>query len=298
MDKKTSEGMLFATSAYVLWGIIPIYFKLLDAISAGELLVHRVIWSTLFIAAVLLLSKRIHLIAAHFRNPRTLLILSASAIFIAINWVVFIWASNNDHLIEASLGYYINPLVNVVMGLLFLGERLRSLQWLAAAIATAGVALQVITLGKVPVVSLTLAFAFGFYGLMRKIVSVGSIEGLFIETLLLLIPSLLYFFFFTTQLSLQLAADSLSFTLLLLAAGPITSIPLMLFAAGVIRLNYSTIGFIQYLAPSIVLLSAVFIYHEPLVWQKAVTFICIWLALAVFSFDALRSSRSFQVPGN
>ncbi|SMF62707.1 chloramphenicol-sensitive protein RarD [Alteromonadaceae bacterium Bs31] len=293
MDKETGKGILFATSAYAFWGIIPIYFKLLAAISAGELLVHRVVWSTVFIALVLLVSKRIHLVVEHFRNPRTLLILSASSIFIAVNWVVFIWASNNDHLIETSLGYYINPLVNVLMGLLFLGERLRRLQWLAVGLAATGVVLQVVTLGKVPIISLTLALAFGFYGLMRKIVSVGSIEGLFIETILLLVPTLLYFFFFTTQISLQLAGDSASFALLLLAAGPVTSIPLMLFAAGVIRLNYSTIGFIQYLAPSIVLFSAVFIYHEPLIWQKTVTFICIWVALAIYSYDALRSSRAY-----
>jgi len=294
VDKETSKGLLYATSAYVAWGFIPLYFKTLDSISAGELLVHRVIWSSVFIAIGLLAVKRMHVVAVHFRHPRTLLLLFASSIFIAINWVVFIWASNNHYLIETSLGYYINPLVNVLMGSLFLKEKLRQLQWLAVVIAATGVALQIITLGRVPVISLTLALAFGSYGLMRKLADVGSMEGLFIETLLLMLPVLIYFLFFTSQLSLHLAYESVPFTLLLIAAGPVTSIPLMLFAAGVSRLNYSTIGFIQYLAPSIVLVSAVFIFHEGLVWQKAITFVCIWIALAIYSYDALRVAKKYK----
>lgn len=272
------------------------YFKLLDAISAGELLVHRVIWSSVFIALTLLLIGKLKNIGQHFRSLRTLVLLSASSVFIAVNWTVFIWASNNNHLIDTSIGYYINPLVNVFFGLVFLGERLRRLQWLAVLLAFSGVAIQIITLGAFPIISLTLALAFGAYGLMRKLAPVGAMEGLLVETLLMLIPVLIYFIFFTDRLSLTLARDSLTFSLYLLAAGPITSIPLMLFAAGVSRLNYSTIGFIQYLAPSIVLLTAVFIYNEPLVWQKTITFVFIWLGLAIYSIDAWRHATYYRVP--
>lgn len=294
MNTEQTKGLLYAVCAYAAWGIIPIYFKLLAAISAGELLVHRVIWSSLFIALVLLALKRLRAIGHHFRNPRTMLILAASAIFIATNWTVFIWASNNDHLIDTSIGYYINPLVNVFFGLVFLGEKLRKIQWLAVLLAFSGVAIQIATLGKFPTISLTLALAFGAYGLMRKIAPVGAMEGLLIETLIMLIPVLIYFVFFTETRSLTLAKESLNFTLLLLAAGPITSIPLMLFAAGVSRLNYSTIGFVQYLAPSLVLITAVVIYHEPLVWQKALTFVFIWVGLAIYSYDAWRHNKSYK----
>jgi len=290
-----TKGLFYATGAYAAWGFIPIYFKLLAAISAGELLVHRVIWSSVFIALTLLAFGKLKNVIQHFRSLRTLVLLSASSIFIATNWTVFIWASNNNHLIDTSVGYYINPLVNVFFGLVFLGERLRKLQWLAVLLAFSGVALQIITLGVFPIISLTLALAFGAYGLMRKLVNVGAMEGLLVETLLMLIPVLIYFIFFTDRLSLTLAGESLTFTLLLVAAGPITSIPLMLFAAGVARLNYSTIGFIQYLAPSIVLLTAVVIYNETLVWQKALTFIFIWLGLSIYSYDAWRQATTYRV---
>lgn len=295
MNAEKTKGLLYAVGAYVAWGFIPIYFKLLDSISAGELLVHRVIWSSLFISLSLLFLKRFHAVSRHFYSPRTMLILAAASVFIAINWTVFIWASNNNHLIDTSIGYYINPLVNVFFALVFLGEKLRKLQWLAVLLAFSGVAIQIITLGKFPTISLTLALAFGAYGLMRKIVAVGAMEGLLIETLILMIPVLIYFIGFTETRSLTLAHESLSFSLLLLAAGPITSIPLMLFAAGVSRLNYSTIGFIQYLAPSIVLITAVVIYHEPLVWQKTITFSFIWLGLAIYSYDAWQYVRSYRV---
>ena len=294
MITERNKGFLFAISAYVSWGFIPLYFKALAQISASELLVHRVLWSALFVGCVLFAFKRLPRITQHFRSPKTLFILACSAFFIAVNWVVFIWASNNNHLLDTSLGYYINPLVNVLFGLLFLGEKLRKFQWLAVVIAFSGVALQVITLGKLPLIALTLAFAFGFYGLMRKIVNVGAMEGLFIETLLLMPFVLIYLIFFTEVESFSLARADWNFALLLLAAGPVTSIPLMLFAAGVSRLNYSTIGFIQYLAPTIVLFTAVLWFNEPLVWQKAVTFVCIWTALAIYSIDAYRLSRKYS----
>lgn len=291
MHTETAKGLMFALAAYISWGFVPLYFKALENIPESEILMHRVIWSVLFTGLILLGMKKFVSVWQHFRSPRTLLVLSAAAVFIAVNWVVFIWAANNDRMVDASLGYYINPLVNVLFGLLFLGERLRRLQWVAVSLAVGGVLLQVVTLGRVPYIALTLAFAFGFYGLMRKIVKVGAIEGLFIETLLLLPPVLVYLLFFSPAVSFHTALQSPPFALLLMAAGPITSVPLLFFAAGVARLNYSTIGFIQYLAPSIVLVMAVFWFHEPLVWQKEVTFACIWLGLAVYSVDTLRHSR-------
>lgn len=296
MRSETVKGLLFALGAYGCWGFIPLYFKAMAAISEGEIFVHRIFWSVLFTAFLLVLIGRWKHVWPHLKTPRTLLVLCASAIFIAINWIVFIWASNNNRLLDTSLGYYINPLINVLFGLVFLGEKLRPWQWLAVALATLAVLLQIITLGKLPVISLTLAFAFGFYGLMRKIIKVGALEGLFIETLLLLPPTLLYFLFFSEKLSFVQAGNNFWFALALIAAGPITSIPLLLFAAGVSRLNYSTIGFIQYLAPSIVFFLAIFWFKEPLVWQMALTFILIWTALVIYSFDGWRRSRTLPAP--
>ncbi|WP_075186330.1 EamA family transporter RarD [Teredinibacter haidensis] len=298
MPQETRRGLLFAISAYTCWGFVPLYFKLFGRIPAGELLVHRIVWSALFVGLILVVLKRLPQLAPYFRSPKTLLILGAAAGFVAINWVVFIWATNHGHLLETSLGYYINPLINVLFGLLFLGEKLRRLQWLAVALAFTGVGLQMITLGEIPVIALTLAFSFGAYGLMRKLIRVSALEGLFIETLLLLLPMLLYFYFFTPAESLRIASNETSFAFLLLAAGPVTSIPLILFAAGVNRLNYSTMGFIQYLAPTIVLITAIGWFDEVLVWQKAMTFVCIWVALAIYSLDSLytaRKSRRYHI---
>ncbi|WP_045827440.1 EamA family transporter RarD [Teredinibacter turnerae] len=296
MQSETAKGLLFAVGAYGCWGFVPLYFKAMDAIPEGEIFVHRILWSVLFTGLVLIPLRRWKNIWPHLCNLRTLLVLSAAAVFIAVNWIVFIWASNNDRLLDTSIGYYINPLINVLFGLLFLGEKLRRMQWVSVSLAAAAVLLQIITLGKLPVISLTLAFAFGFYGLMRKIVQVGALEGLFIETLLLLPPTLIYFCWFSDKLSFIEATGRPGFAVALMAAGPITSIPLLLFASGVSRLKYSTIGFIQYLAPSIVFLLAIFWFREPLVWQMAVTFALIWVALAIYSFDGLRRSRTLPLP--
>jgi rarD protein len=288
------RGLFYALAAYGIWGFLPIYIKALDHISAAEIFVHRIIWSLLFTGIALLISQRHKLIWVHLSNPRTLLVLFGSTLFIAINWLVFIWAANSGRLLETSLGYYINPLVNILCGLLFLGEKLRRLQWLAVALASAGVALQAITLGSLPYVALILAFAFGLYGLLRKIIKVGALEGLFIETLILTPPSLVYLFYFSAGDSLTQMADSFSFSLFLICAGPLTSVPLMLFAAAVSRLNYSTMGFIQYIAPSTVLLTAVFWFGEVLVWQKTLTFVFIWSALALYSWDSWRKLKRYQ----
>lgn len=296
MQSETVKGLLFAVGAYGCWGFIPLYFKALGTIPEGEIFVHRIFWSVLFTGLTLLVIGRWKNIWPHLKSPRTMLVLSAAACFIAINWTVFIWASNNNRLLDTSVGYYINPLINVLFGLLFLGEKLRRLQWLSVSLAASAVLLQIITLGKLPVLSLTLAFAFGFYGLMRKIVDVGALEGLFIETLILLPPTTLYFLLFSDKVSFIEASGSIRFALALMAAGPITSVPLLLFAAGVSRLNYSTIGFIQYLAPSIVFLLAIFRFHEPLVWQMALTFGLIWLALAIYTLDGWHRSRTLPAP--
>ncbi|WP_045856616.1 EamA family transporter RarD [Teredinibacter purpureus] len=293
MHTETKQGLVCAISAYTCWGFVPLYFRQFDSISAGELLGHRIFWSALFVSILLLVLRRFHLLIPYFRSPRTLLILAAGAFCVALNWLVFIWATNNGYLLETSLGYYINPLVNIIFGLLFLGEKLRRAQWIAVLLATIGVSVPMVTMGSFPVIALTLAFSFGGYGLLRKLVRVNALEGLFIETLILLIPVTLYFIFLSPMASLQIAETDFSFALLLVAAGPITSIPLILFAGAVNRLNYSTVGFIQYLAPTIVLITAVGWLGEVLVWQKTLTFIFIWIALAIYSWDAWRVNKRY-----
>ena len=225
------------------------------------------------------------------RQPRQLLNLTLSALLVAGNWLLFIWSVNHDHLLEASLGYYINPLLNILLGMLFLGERLRRLQWLAVGLATIGVLIQVVLIGLLPWIALTLAGSFGIYGLIRKQIPVDAQSGLFVETLLLLPLALIYLFGFASSPTSTLTNNALSLDLLLMAAGVVTTVPLLLFTAGARLIPLSTLGFIQYLGPSIMFLLAITLYGEPIQGAKLLTFAFIWLALALFSWDGWRRSR-------
>ncbi|GAA4494701.1 EamA family transporter RarD [Pseudaeromonas paramecii] len=285
------QGVLFAVAAFLIWGICPLYFKLLTQVPAGEILTHRIIWSCVLLLGLLLASRQVHRIRAALRQPRQLLNLTVSALLVAGNWLLFIWAVNNNHLLEASLGYYINPLFNVLLGLLFLGERLRRLQWLAVALASTGVLIQVLLLGHLPWIALTLAGSFGIYGLIRKQIPVDAQTGLFVETLLLLPLALIYLFVIADSPTSHLAANPWQLNGLLLAAGVVTTVPLLLFTAGARLIPLSTLGFIQYLGPSLMFLLAIFLYGEPIQGAKLLTFACIWLALALFSLEGWQRSR-------
>lgn len=282
------NGALSALSAYLLWGFAPIYFKLLTEISAGEILMHRVIWSTVFLLVMIVAMKKWSQLMLALSQPKLILQLSLSASFLAVNWFLFIWAVNNDHLLDASLGYYINPLFNVMLGMIFFHERLRRNQLIAVGLALTGVVVQLVVLGTLPFISLALASTFAIYGLLRKKLPVNSFIGLFIESLLMLPIALLYWFFFvdTNTGDMTLNAASLNFTLIM--AGVVTTAPLLFFTAAAKRLTLSTLGFFQYLGPSIMFLLASFYYQETMKTAELVTFIFIWAALILYSIDSIR----------
>jgi chloramphenicol-sensitive protein RarD len=217
--------------------------------------------------------------------------LVATSLLVGANWLIFIWAVNANHMLDASLGYYINPLINVVLGMIFLGERLRKLQWFAVGLAAIGVLIQIVAFGSIPVVAIALAFSFGFYGLLRKKVSLEAQTGLFIETLVMLPAAAIYLLFIADSATSDLAANPMTLNLLLIAAGIVTTLPLLCFTGAATRLKLSTLGFFQYIGPSLMFLLAVLIYGEAFTTDKAITFAFIWGALVIFSFDGLRHNK-------
>jgi chloramphenicol-sensitive protein RarD len=286
------RGYLLGLTAYIIWGLFPIYFKAIQAIPALEIIVHRALWSALFGAALLAVWKHPGWWRELRDNPARLLVLAGCGLLIASNWLVYVWAVNNDRMLEASLGYYINPLVNVLLGLLILGERLRRLQWLAVGLAALGVAQQVWQVGSLPWVSLVLALTFGFYGLIRKKAPVAALPGLVVETWLLLPIALAWLALHPAAMSNQAAFWSSWQWLLLAAAGPITLVPLVCFNAAARHLPYTTLGFLQYIAPTLVMLQAIFLYNEHFDPAKLMAFVCIWAGLAVYSLDIWLSLRA------
>ncbi|GIZ12644.1 EamA family transporter RarD [Pseudomonas sp. NCCP-436] len=285
------RGYILGLSAYVIWGLFPLYFKAIQSVPALEIIVHRILWSALFGAALLLVWKHPGWWRELRTHPRRLLVLAGSGALIASNWLVYVWAVNNDRMLEASLGYYINPLVNVLLGLLLLGERLRRLQWLAVALAAVGVMQQVWQVGSLPWVSLVLALTFAFYGLIRKQAPVAALPGLVVETWLLLPAALIWLLLHPAASSTQLSFWGTSEALWLIAAGPVTLIPLVCFNAAARHLPYTTLGFLQYIAPTLVLLQAIFLFDEHFDHTTLVSFCFIWAGLAVYSLDIWRSLR-------
>ncbi|WP_260261386.1 EamA family transporter RarD [Vibrio intestinalis] len=290
-QQRSRQGVLFAIGAYTMWGIAPIYFKSLGAVPALEILSHRVVWS-FFLLALL-----IH-VGRHWRNVRDVLLdkrklafLLTTSVLVGSNWLTFIWAVNSDHMLDASLGYYINPLVNVLLGMIFLGERLRKMQWLAVTLAAGGVLVQLIAFGSVPIVAIALASTFGIYGLMRKKVSVDAQTGLFVETLTLLPAAAIYLLWIADSPTANMSQNPMTLNLLLIAAGVITTLPLLCFTGAATRLKLSTLGFFQYIGPSLMFLLAVLVYGEAFTVDKAITFAFIWGALMVFSIDGLNNNR-------
>ncbi|GAC15513.1 EamA family transporter RarD [Aliiglaciecola lipolytica] len=289
-DKSIKAGVLFALAAYSMWGFAPLYFKMLMIMPATEILVHRVVWSTLVLVFLVLVFKQNQKVRDALKNPRVLQILLVSGLLLAANWLLFIWAVNNDHLLDASLGYYINPLLNVFLGRIFLGERLRRMQKIAVATALVGVGILVVSYGELPWIALVLASSFGVYGLLRKQVAVDSLPGLLIETLMMLPFAIGYWIFFATHMS-DMFTNDVDLNMLLVGAGIITTAPLLCFTAAARRIRYSTLGFFQYIGPSIMFLLAVYLYDEPLHEARLVTFSFVWIALVIFSFDSYRAYR-------
>lgn len=287
-EKRTLQGAYLALMAFGTWGVAPVFFKQLSHVSAVEILCHRVIWSLLLLLAILTATGQLQLLRA---PRRTLALCLLTAALLSANWLLFIYAIINDNIIETSLGYFINPLVSVFLGMIFLGERLRPLQWLAIAIAALGIGIQIIAYGQLPWISLTLAFSFGFYGLLRKRMNMPAVAGLALETLVMLPVALLGLAWFHQTGSMSFGTINISTNMLLMLGGVITSVPLLCFTAAVTRLSLAAAGMFQYLAPSLSLVLAVMVYGEPFGTERLVTFACIWTALAIFSVETLHFHR-------
>lgn len=282
-------GVAYGLAAYVAWGLVAVYFKAIAHVPPLEVLAHRVVWSVLLLTGILYTRRRLGLIRDALRDRTAMLTLLGTTILIAVNWFTFIWAVANNRLLEAGLGYFTNPLVNVLLGFIFLRERLRPWQAVSVVLAAIGVAVRTYAIGSLPAVALILAFSFGFYGLLRKVVRVESLVGLTIETTLLLPVAVVYLTYLTATGHIYFGTVSWSTTLLLAMAGAVTSIPLLWFTNAARRLRLATIGFMQYLAPTGQCLLAVIAFGEPFERTQWITFGFIWTALAIYSVDALRA---------
>ncbi len=288
---QTTAGVVYAGSAFLIWGLSPIYWKALASVPAFEILMHRMIWSFLFLVPLALRKDKRRECLGAITTRSTLLILCFTTLIVGGNWFLFIWAINSGHILQTSLGYYINPLVNVLLGVVFLKERLRKLQSAAVGLAFIGVLYLTVSYGQFPWVSLALAFSFGFYGLIRKVAPVGPLVGLTVETLLLAVPATVYLIYLDrVGVGAFLRVDAAT-SFLLMGAALVTGLPLLLFTNGAKRLHLTTIGFLQYIAPSGTFLLAIFVYHEPLQPAQLLTFILIWSALALYSWDSVMHYR-------
>ena len=283
--------MLYALAAFVFWGMVPFYFKALQHVAPLEILCHRVAWSVPFTALLITLSRDWEALLKAGANRRVRGTLFFSATIVAANWFIYIYAIITDRLLQASLGYFINPLVNVLLGIIFLRERLRPLQVLAVFFVAGGALNLTITYGELPWISLTLAFSFGFYGLLRKTVLIESVNGLFVETSLLFPFAVGYLLFRTAKGVGAFGVTDWQTTTLLALAGVVTSVPLVWFTSAARRLQYTTLGIIQYIAPSLQFLLAVLYYKEPFTRVYLITFVSIWAGLAIFISDSLSLQR-------
>ena len=285
------RGVAATAAAFLIWGLFPLYIVGLSSVSAMQITAHRVVWSCVFVLALLAFRREIGSIGQALKRPGVLLRLAGSAILVSVNWLAFVWAINNGQTVEVSLGYYINPLLNVVLGILVLNERLNRVQWIVVAIATAGVAYLTLMTGKVPWVALTVASSFGVYGLIRKVAKVEALPGLAIEMLLLAPFAVGYLIWCEVQgIGTFGHAGPMVETLLVLSC-VVTATPLALFAYGARLLPYSTVGILQYIAPSLQLLCAVFVFGEPFQHARAVGFVLIWVALVIYAIDGIVRSR-------
>ena len=289
------SGVLIGLMAYTMWGVFPIYFKMVESVPPFEVLGHRILWAVPFGALIIAARRQWQEVAAALVDRTRLAWLTLAAICISANWFIYIWAIQNERIFETSLGYYINPLMFVAVGALMLGERLRRLQGVAVALAASGVLYLTFSGGSFPWVALSLGALFTAYGVIRRQIAVGAMPGLFIETALLLPFAAGWIGWLVLQGEAAISEGSAGLAALLVAGGPITVVPLLCFAIAAKRVSLTTIGFLQFLAPTLQFLVGVY-YGEALTPARIVCFVCIWTAVLVFSFDALRMSRRRRVP--
>jgi chloramphenicol-sensitive protein RarD len=288
---KNKLGLLFGVSAYSLWGAFPLYWPLLEPANPLEIVSHRAVWTLVFCFIVLATTKALKSTLATLKQPKITARLFLTSILISINWLVYIWATNNGHVVEASLGYYINPLIIIGFGVILLKEKMRPLQWVAVSIASIGVLVLTIDYGRLPWIALALAISWGSYGLIKKQLGLGALEGLAIETLISAFFYLGYLIYIGNQGTGQFG-QSWGLTLLLMSAGAITAIPLLLFNGSTNRLPFTTIGLLQYITPTLQFSVGVWVRHEDMPTARWIGFLIIWVALTTLALDLVKSSRA------
>jgi chloramphenicol-sensitive protein RarD len=289
--RSAGSGLAAAVGAFVIWGLFPLYLKPMAEVPALQIMAHRVVWCCLLVFAWLAVRGELAAVHAALADPASRLRLAASAALISINWLIYVWAVNNGHTVEASLGYFINPLLNVVLGVVVLHERLNRAQWLAVALAAIGVLYLTVATAHPPWIALALAASFGTYGLIRKVVKVESVPGLATETLLLAPLAVAFLAWCEVRGTGALGHSSVGITALLLGSGLVTALPLALFAYGARLIPYSTIGIVQYIGPTLQFLIGVFVFHEAFTAERAVGFVAIWTALAIYAADGAYRTR-------
>lgn len=285
-------GIVYAALAYFCWGLLPLYLHALKAVPSFEILMHRMVWSLVFLIGVLAVRKHWSWLGAAVRDVRVLGRFAASATTLSINWFLYIWSVNNGHVVDASLGYFINPLVNVMFGFFLLHERLRPAQWASIGLAAVGVLWLTVQAGQLPWIGLALALSFGTYGLLRKTASLGALEGLSLETMLLTPFAIAYLFWLAAHGQSGFVNSDGGMKAMLIAAGPITAVPLLLFAAGARRIPMSLLGLLQYIGPTLQMALGVFLWHEPFNQGKLVGFALIWAALACYTAEGFWVRRN------
>ena len=287
-----NAGLIAGVGAYVMWGLVPLYWPLLKPASAMEILSHRVVWSLVFLLIIVYFKKLFSDIKVALFDKRKMILLFFASIFITINWGVFIWAVNNGHVIETSLGYFINPLVSVALGVIVLKEKLRTLQKVAVGLTFVAVTFLTLTLGHPPYIALSLAFSFGFYGLVKKMANVKAIPSLTLESLMITPFFAVFLYYLSSQNELTFVELGPIHSLWLVTAGIVSVIPLMLFSTAVLRIPLVVLGLLQALGPIIQFLLGYFVFDEPMITARWVGFLIVWLAVSVFSYDAVRTYRS------
>jgi chloramphenicol-sensitive protein RarD len=290
----SSKGFTATAVAFAVWGVFPLYFHLLHLVSPFQIIAHRVVWSCVFVLLWMAVRGELPAVRAALADRSVVWRLALTATLITFNWLIYVWAIMNGHVVEGSLGYFINPLVNVLLGVAVLSERLTRAQWAAIVLAASGVAYLTVEAGRPPWIALALAFSFGTYGLIRKVVKVEALPGLAIETMLLLPFAALYLLWCEYAGTGALGHTGLPITALLIGSGPLTAVALFLFAYGTRLLPYSTVGLLQYIAPTLQLACGIFAFHEEFTRARAVGFVLIWAALVIYAGEGLALSRRQQ----
>jgi chloramphenicol-sensitive protein RarD len=286
---ESRKGLIFGASSYILWGLFPIYWPLVKPAGALEILAHRMVWSLVFVSIIVTAQRKWGAVWALVRQPRRLSMLALGAVFVSVNWGTYIWGVNHDRVVETSLGYFINPLFTVLLGVIVLRERLRRAQWIAIGFGGVAIAIIAVDYGQPPWIALTLAVSFGLYGLIKKRVGAGAVEGFAVETSVQFLPAIIYLGVLTGNGDSTFGHHGVGQVALLVGAGVVTGVPLLLFAGAAGRLPLSTIGLLQYLAPILQFAFGVLVFHESMPAARLAGFGLVWVALAILSVDAARN---------